>query len=183
MKKQLAALLLSAFILISSGIAAQEAPSGKMSFGFNLAQYQKDFGLGITATSPFFLHESLAIRFRANVMWNEHVDMNLASPEITWSQYTNLTLGVIGVGGTISDWARLYGEGGVLFILPNADFSSSSLDVGGYGLFGFEFFMNPHVNYYIELGGVGSGARADKIALNPIYSNGFLIQTGFRIVI
>ncbi len=114
-------------------------------------------------------------------MYNEHVDA--ANMEITWSPYTNFTLGVVGVGGTISDWARLYGEGGVLFILPNSAFSSSSVDVGGYGLFGFEFFMNPHVNYYIELGGVGSGAKADKIALNPIYSNGFLIQTGFRIVI
>ena len=158
---------------------SQDKPSGKMSFGFNIGQYQRDFGLGVNITSPYFLHEYVAVRLRANFMFYEH-PQNL---EMTWTPYTNFTLGLIGVGGTISDFARLYGEGGFILIIPDDEFSSSSSDLGGYGLFGFEFFMNPHINYYIELGGVGSGAQADKIALKPIYSNGFLVQTGFRIVL
>jgi hypothetical protein len=36
------------------------------------------------------------------------------------------------------------------------------------------------VSYFIELGGVGTGANADKVTGNPIYSNGFLISVGFR---
>ncbi|HEY5825345.1 MAG TPA: hypothetical protein VIT44_13315, partial [Cyclobacteriaceae bacterium] len=60
-------------------------------------------------------------------------------------------------------------------------FSSEQFVFGGYGLFGFEFFMHSSSNYFIELGGIGTGARADKIASQPIYSNGFLISTGFRL--
>ena len=41
--------------------------------------------------------------------------------------------------------------------------------------------MNKSINYFIELGGVGTGAKADKIAFKPIYSNGFLIDVGFRV--
>ena len=52
--------------------------------------------------------------------------------------------------------------------------------MGGYGLFGFEFFMNSRNNYFIEIGGVGTGAVADKVANSPIYSNGLLINVGFR---
>ncbi len=179
MKKNLLVKTICGWLFFSVALFAQESPSSKISFGFNLGQYQKDFGLGFNITSPYFLQESVAVRFRTNFMFYEHVK-NL---EITWTPYTNFTLGIVGVGGTISDWARLYGEGGVILIIPDDEFSSESSDIGGYGLFGFEFFMNPHINYYIELGGVGSGARADKILLNPIYSNGFLIQTGFRVVL
>lgn len=177
MKKLVVLLTISIFLTFNHSLHSQAKPSSKMSIGFNLGQYQRDFGLGVNITSPYFLKDNLAVRFRANFMFNEHEFNN----EITWTPYTNFTLGLIGVGGTISDFARLYGEGGIILIIPSSDFSSSSSELGGYGLFGFEFFMNPHVNYYIELGGVGSGARADKVPLNPIYSNGFLIQTGFRV--
>ena len=179
MKKLISLLFTLVLISQSFNLLAQQGPSSKMSFGFNIGQYQRDFGLGINVASPYFLHESVAVRLRANFMFHEHPE-NL---EITWTPYTNFTLGLIGVGGCISDFARLYGEGGLILIIPNSDFSSASSELGGYGLFGFEFFMNPHMNYFIELGGVGSGARADKVLLSPIYSNGFMVQTGFRVVL
>ena len=177
--KKLIFLLASAIVLgLPQFSMAQDKPSGNLSLGFHLSQYQDDFGLGLNLTSPFFVHESIAVRLRANFMFHEHI-MN---QEFTWTPYTNFTLGIIGVGGTIDDWGRFYGEGGVILILPDDDFSSESSELGGYGLFGFEFFMNPFVNYFIELGGVGSGATADLVAFNPLYSNGFMIQTGFRVV-
>jgi hypothetical protein len=40
--------------------------------------------------------------------------------------------------------------------------------------------MGPGINYFIELGAVGTGAKADKLPTNPIYSNGFLMSVGFR---
>ena len=52
--------------------------------------------------------------------------------------------------------------------------------LGGYGLLGFEFYPHRKGCYFIELGGVGTGATADKIPSSPIYSNGFLISTGIR---
>ena len=66
-------------------------------------------------------------------------------------------------------------------ILPNSDFSSKSLVLGGYGLFGFEFKIAPRFAYFIELGAVGTGATADKIESKPVYSNGFLTNVGLKI--
>ena len=36
-------------------------------------------------------------------------------------------------------------------------------------------------SYFIEIGGIGTGATADKVANKPIYSNGLMLSTGFRI--
>jgi formate-dependent phosphoribosylglycinamide formyltransferase (GAR transformylase) len=74
----------------------------------------------------------------------------------------------------------LYGEGGIILLFPSAIFSTNSSEFGGYGLFGFEFFMHSKMNYFLEIGGVGSGAVADKVIAKPIYSNVLLINLGFR---
>ncbi len=159
---------------------AQEAePSKKLGIGFQLSQYQQDFGVGLNVTSPYFVHKTLAIRVRANLMFNEHIQ----SGEMTWTPYSNITLGVLSSSATMAGFMRLYGEGGVIGIMPSSDFSDESFVIGGYGLFGFEFFMSTHFNYFIEIGGIGSGASADKVPTKPIYSNGLSISTGFRVVL
>ncbi len=169
------------FILFSgvtmSATAQEEKLGKKMALGFQLGQYQRDFSLGVNITSPHFMYDRLAIRARANYVWNEHLDTN---GEMTWTSYSNVSVGVLSVAKEIGGFLRLYGEGGVLFLFPSTEFSSENLNVGGYGLFGFAFFMDPHANYFIEIGGVGSGAIADKVPGKPIYSNGLLINVGFR---
>lgn len=150
--------------------------SNNLGFGFHLTQFQKDLGLGINITSPYFGHERIAVRLRGNLMFNE----NIQNSTITWSPYSNLSLGLIGVSGMVGEYIRLYGEGGVLGLLPSDDFSSQDFVFGGYGVFGFEFFANNKFNYFIEIGCVGTGAKADKIVSDPIYSNGLLINVGFR---
>ena len=177
MKKYAIAIVMLCFALSISAQEKPQSPGKGVAFGFQLGQYQKDFGLGVNITSPYFLYENVALRLRGNLMYYEHV-MN---GEVTWTPYSQFSLGVASVGGRVGNFMRLYGEGGVMMILPSNDFSAESTDWGGYGIFGFEFFMQPHFNYFIEIGGVGSGARADKIPTNPIYSNGLIIQTGFRI--
>ncbi len=147
-----------------------------MSFGFQLAQYQQDFGVGLNLSSPLFFHNSCGIRLRANSMNLQHIQ----NAKTVWTSYTNVSLGFIGVGGIVNDKIRLYGEGGYILILPTADFSEETTVSGGYGLFGFEFFMQPFINYFIEIGGVGTGAIADRVPGKPIYSNGMTIGTGFR---
>ena len=162
------------------GVSAQENPLNKgLSFGFQLNQYQKDFGFGLNATSPLFLKDHVAIRLRSNLMYLEH----LQNEEITWTPYSNVSLGIMSVGGYLTDFLKLYGEGGVIGILPNNRFSTKDVAMGGYGLFGFEFFMQNGFNYFIEIGGIGTGATADKIATKPIYSNGLSVSTGFRVVL
>ena len=166
------------FIIGSANIieAQEESISNGFSAGFHLNQYQNDFGMGLNITSPFFMHNYLAIRLRGNLMFNQHPENN----ETTWTPYSNVSLGVIGVGGKVGEHIRLYGEGGAIALFPAEEFSTETLEIGGYGLFGFEFYTYPRFNYFIEIGGIGTGAKADKIAGAPIYSNGLLISVGFR---
>jgi hypothetical protein len=144
--------------------------------GYQINQYQNDFGVGLNITSPLFWHNRMAIRLKSNLMYNENVKNAITS----WTPYSNVSLGLIGIGGMVSDKIRLYGEGGFLGIFPSSEFSSKDFEFGGYGAFGFEFFMSKFMNYFIEIGGVGSGAFADKIVNKPIYSNGLTVSAGLR---
>tara|TARA_R110001592_G_scaffold78715_8_gene235949 strand:+ start:2231 stop:2773 length:543 start_codon:yes stop_codon:yes gene_type:complete len=177
MKKfSLIMLVLIVSVITSSAQAQDRVINNGFGFGFQLNQYQSDFGLGLNLTSPFFVNEKIAFRLRGNLMFNENIQN-----KTTWTPYSNVSLGLIGVGGKIGDFIRLYGEGGFIGLLPSDEFSSKQIVLGGYGLFGFEFFMNKTSNYFIEIGGVGTGAKEDKIATQPIYSNGLIISTGFRV--
>ncbi len=175
-------LLFFAYLLfgIQSAGQAQENPLNKgIGLGFQLNQYQKDFGFGLNLNSPYFAHDRIALRMRGNLMYYEH----LQDGEITWTPYQNVSLGLVGVGGYVADYLKLYGEGGLLALLPSSKFSTESFALGGYGLFGFEFYMQKSFNYFIEIGSAGTGARADKLPGKPIYSNGLTVSTGFRVVL
>lgn len=161
-----------------SGYSQEVKLKSGFGIGFQINQYQKDFGLGFQLNSPYFVQNRLTIRLRGNIMFFEHSDRQTG--KITWTNYTNFTLGIAGIGGYVSDRIRVYGEGGMVMLLPHFDFSSEQAIFGGYGLFGFEFFMSEAFNYFIELGGVGTGARADELPFAPIFSNGFLASVGFR---
>ena len=170
------ALVLALFVMLTTQITAQTKPNN-LEIGLNLSQYQQDFGLGLHLISPYFFNEKVAIKAGVNLQWFE----NFNGTKTTWTTYQNFQLGIRGRSTIVIDKIFIYGEGGVLTILPNSDFSSQGSVFGGYGLFGFEFKPTPKFAYFIELGGVGTGATADKIAGEPIYSNGFLTNVGFRI--
>lgn len=164
---------------LAFGVVSQEAININSGFGmgFHLIQNHEDFGLGLNVTSPFLVSNNVAVRLRGNFLWHEHLnDEN----KTTWSSYSNISLGVIGVGGVVGNFLRLYGEGGFVMLFPSIDFSDESTVFGGYGLFGFEFFMHSHSCYFIEIGGIGTGAKAEKITGEPIYSNGFSVGVGYR---
>lgn len=164
-------------ILLALQIQAQEALNKNFGIGGQVGQHQNDFGIGLNMTSPYFATGKMAVRLKGNLIWNEHINSN---SETTWASYSNLSLGFVQSVGEINNFLRIYGEGGVIWLLPSDEFSSKSIQLGGYGLFGFEFFFDKHFNYFFEAGGVGTGAKADKIVGNPIYSNGFLINVGIR---
>lgn len=151
--------------------------SNKTEIGFNISQYQKDFGFGLHVISPYFFSKTVAIKAGTNIQWFE----NSNGTETALTTYQNIQLGMRGRSTLVNHNISIYGEGGVLIILPSSDFSSQSSVFGGYGLFGFEFRIVPGFAYFIELGGVGTGATADKIASKPIYSNGFLTNVGLKI--
>ncbi|MEZ4805583.1 MAG: hypothetical protein R2852_08905 [Bacteroidia bacterium] len=170
-------LLIFTYFLLLFGLKAQENQfNNGFGFGFHLSEYQNDFGLGLNVTSPFFLHDGVGVRARANLMFNQ----NVVDSVTDFMPYNNLSIGFIGVGGRLGENIRLYGEGGFIAILPSSKFSSESMELGGYGLFGFEFFFTKFGNYFIEIGAVGTGAKADKVSTKPIYSNGLTVSTGVR---
>jgi len=152
------------------------------SFGLNINQFQKDFGIGLQMTTPYFGKKiNASFRGAYNFQYLEHLN---AGNNITWTSYRNAQLGIRFASNVVNDFFRYYGEAGGILIFPNEDFSSASSEPGLYGLFGFEFLFGQMKGtprgYFIELGGVGTGAKADKVVHNPIYSNGFLIGVGLR---
>ena len=166
----------------SSVVFAEDSVGSKyshLSLGFNLNNFHHDFGFGVNLTTPYFLNNRVAVRFSANSSYFEGIPIN--KTEYDWMPYTIYKLGIIGTSAMINDLIRLYGEGGVIFIIPNSCFSEKN-GLGGYGHFGFEFSVDScsPVCYFIELGSVGTSARAEKILNKPIYANGFATSVGLR---
>lgn len=145
-------------------------------FGYGITQHQNDFGMGLNLVSPTFINNNVAVRLKGHLMFHQHVSEGTT----IWSPYSNVSLGLIGFGGFVGEHIRLYGEGGMIALIPNEAMSSESLVLGGYGVFGFEFFFARFGNYFIEIGGVGTAAQADNLQLSPIYSNGMTVSAGFR---
>ncbi len=147
-----------------------------LEIGFNISQCQKDFGFGVQIISPYFMRKTIAIRAGASILWFE----NFNGTETTLTTYQSIQLGLRGRSVIVNHNISIYGEGGSFMVLPNSDFSSQRSVFGGYGLLGFEFRIVPRFAYFIELGGVGTGATADKIAGKPIYATGFLTNVGLK---
>lgn len=172
--------IISAILLLTAAVAinaraAEPKASNRPSIGFNVSQYQNDFGIGVHFLTPYFFNNSFAVKIGGNVQWLEY-----SNPDARWTPYWNLQLGFRGREFIVGDKISIYGEGGLVMLLPNIEFSSRNFQAGGYGLFGFEFMTAYGLSYFIETGGIGTGARADKVPGGPIYSNGFMTNVGFR---
>lgn len=148
-----------------------------IAIGFHLNQFQNDFGIGLNLTSPYFA-KNLAIRLRTSLMWNEFLPSG--EVETVWSSYSNSQLGILQKTPVIKGKINLYSEGGATILFPNDKFSEKENVVGGYGLFGFEFLPRDNFNYFIEFGGIGTGAQTEKAEIMGVYSNGFLMSVGMR---
>jgi len=142
-------------------------------FGGYLVENAQDFGLGIDLTSPYFLWDHAAVRLSGEMSY-DHLEWN-----ISWLA----KLGLIGSNTVMDDMIRLYAEGGALFIFPHTNLSDESWFFGGYGHFGFEFFIpeNKWISYFIELGSIGTGFTAEKVSGTPHFINGFTSKAGLRI--
>lgn len=150
-----------------------------LSLGFHLNNFQNDFGMGLNITSPYFANGSVALKATFNLAYR---DGTLKTDTMSnWYPYSSIQFGCVGVGGMVGKHIRTYGAGGIMVMFPNSEFSSTKTEIGGWGVWGFEFILNPMISYYIELGGVGIGARADKMNGQPIYSNGFSTTVGLHV--
>lgn len=182
MKKVAIGLALLFILAMPSVALAQEGgETGNTHFalGYYLNSFHHDFGFGLNLTSPYFLNDRVAVRFSVDTAYFESIPAG--KTEYEWVPYTIYRLGLVGVGSAINDLIRLYGEGGIMYVVPNPCFSEKN-KLGGYGYFGFEFLMeeNHPLSYFIQLGSVGSGAKAEKVEGKPFYVDGFATTVGLR---
>lgn len=170
-------ILITTISFVFSLTAFGQNPKDKLGLGFSVNQFQNDFGIGLNVISPYFVNSSIAATISVNLQWLQHSNQNTT----TWTPYQNIQIGIQGRSFIIDDKIFIYGEGGLITILPNNVFSSKNYVLGGYGAFGFGFKIKPNYGFFIELGGVGTGATADKVKASPIYYNGFLIKVGYAV--
>ena len=165
-----------ALVLLTGALVAAGAESEKgqgIAFGAGLLNAGGDLGFQGTVTSPWF-RKGAALRAGAFMQYMKADD---------WRPYYGFKAGLVGGSFMATADIRLYGEGGFTFLFPSSHFDDHSFALGGYGHFGFEFFIDrtrTGLAYYIELGSNGIGAKADKLPGKPDYVNGFAAAVGLR---
>ena len=153
------------------------------SIGINVQRLQDNFGVSGTWSSRAFFSEKARITASGGVAWYPYGTG--ASGDQEWVPFGQSRV-VVESGHRVGrSPLRLYGFGGAVLIFRSERLSSDVLALAGTGGFGFEFFAPSSVviapvSYFIEIGGVGSGARATNLPGQPILLNGFVVQSGLR---
>lgn len=146
--------------------------------GYHVNSFDHDFGFGIGLTSPYFFLNTLAIRGSYNFQRFNYID---TTKTYTTADYKNIKFGLLSSAFISNRSIRLYGEGGVAILVCPAAMSATNTSYGGYGLFGFEFFISKGFSYFIELGAIGNKTKAENVPSVPFFSNGFTTSAGLRI--
>lgn len=176
MKKSLMLLL---FVIYVLNARTQHTRDNQFTYGFQLGNFHRDFGFGVHLLTPELL-KNTRLDVRVNVNWLDHPDQR---DESTWSPYVNNQVGVK-YSTPVSERIQVYSGGGFVVLYPNSNFSSENFTIGGYGIFGFEFFLSEdpvrRQSYFFEIGGLGTSAVADRVRSKPFYANGLMISAGLR---
>jgi hypothetical protein len=170
-------LLMTAATARSADAADDHARYDGASVGYVMSNDNQDFGYGVTATSPWFF-SSLAVQATAMQSYYEHGTTD--EGDETWLAHSTYRLGLLGGGLTANGFLRMYGSGGVLYVVPNHKMTTKKSVAGSYGLFGFEFLSGRNLNFVLEVGANGIDAHADKLPGKPGYAAGFVTSVGFR---
>jgi hypothetical protein len=162
--------------------AAHEERAG-WAIGYTLHRFQDDFATGGAVTTPEFARGSLRVTLGGGVAWSPHDVTD--DGEQDWAAYGAARLVLEGGARAPGSPVRLYGFGGPVLLALPARLSGDRFALGGTGGFGFEYYFmragaDGPVSYFTELGGTGTGARADKLAGAPMLANGFTVTVGFR---
>lgn len=158
-------------------ISFAKGQSSNWRTAYHLSELSGDFGQGIMIETPSLVKDYFTLKLRGN---QQYLNANIDGKN-EWTPYYTATLGISNSPTRVSQSIELYGEGGLMMIFPNSDFSDTDQEFGGYGLFGFNFLFDPVFSYFIEVGGVGSGSTAELTDNQRIYANGFFLQVGFKI--
>jgi hypothetical protein len=124
----------------------------------------------------------LRVTLGGGVSWYPYATSN---GEQSWAEYGHLRLVMEGGARAPGSPVRIYGFGGPVIEFISDRLSEKSVALGGLGGFGFEYYFvsderDGPVSYMMELGGIGTSARADELPGKPLFSTGFLITVGLR---
>jgi hypothetical protein len=153
--------------------------SNHVAIGYHVNNFAHDFGYGIGITSPYFVLNTLAVRASCNFQWFNYIDK--ITTTYSMASYQNIKVGILSSAYILDKGARLYGEMGAVILVCPSTITSTNVSAGGYGLFGFEFFIHKGFSYFIELGAIGTKTTADNVTTIPIFSNGFTTSGGLRL--
>jgi hypothetical protein len=185
--RQLVGLVAMTLFVNATGAGAQTPvePSSNIGAAVGMAVHrlQDNFALSGSWSSPVFFDGTARITAGGGVAWYPYG--TTASGDQDWVPFGHSRV-VVESGHRVGRAPlRLYGFGGAMLLFRSQRLSDDVVAVAGIGGFGFEFFaptnmINAPVSYFIEIGGVGSGARATNLPGHPILLNGFLVQSGVR---
>jgi hypothetical protein len=140
--------------------------------GFSIRRLHDDFGMDAFLASPTFARDTVRFVGGGGIAFYNGNDA-------PWQPYGIARIAVEAGRKLSGAPIRLYGFGGTTALFLPERLSSNVVRVGGIGGFGFEF-LDRHMSYFLEAGGIGTGAQADKLPGAPVFANGFLIAVGFR---
>jgi hypothetical protein len=149
-----------------------------LGIGISMNQSVLDYGMGINLTSPLIAH-SFQFRLSANIQGLQGVPANTDRTRVLG--YQNIRLGVIGKPKYVSDRIIIYGEGGPGVLINNSKVTSKKMNLLGYGVIGGEYLLREKLWMFLEGGGIGSGAEADKLIGKPMYATGLFFGMGLRL--
>ncbi len=169
-------------ILLVLGVGtalAQSSRGDDWAADFHYGAATGDFNLGLGVKSPAFAGV-LNASASADVLWKESPPPGSASGTAsTMTAYSTVRAGINLEADAVGGVGRLYTGFGPILLVPGT--LSSQNAFGGYGLFGFDFWLPDLASsYFAELGGSITNATADKVAGSPSLQNGFFINTGYR---
>jgi len=183
MKKIL--LLIASVLLVQ--ICATAAPNyNGFSVGYTICNDNRDFGLGLEASTPRIAVGFIDLGARAHIFNNWYSGTTTKTETEDWTPYQNLKFGLFAGNADFAGCVRPYGELGAVMVMTNSDFTKDSQEYGIYGNFGLEFKTmegdKSPVLYFIEMGanGIFTETTADKIPAEPLYFHGFRSAAGIR---
>ena len=168
---------------VRAQVPAQPSANHRASVGMSVARLQDSFAVSGNWTGPALFDGTARITAGGGAAWYPYG--HRVSGDEEWMPFGHARI-VVESGHRVGFAPlRLYGFGGAMLIIRPDRLSDNALAVAGIGGFGFEFFVptemrSAPVSYFIEVGGIGGGARATNLPGRPILVNGFLIQSGLR---
>jgi hypothetical protein len=84
----------------ASHMSVSNMSASNMSLSLSLQEWGNEFGMGFQITSPWFIHQKVAVRLGGSALWKQ---------DANWTPYYALRGGLVGANFMRNEDIRLYG--------------------------------------------------------------------------